>query len=73
MKIKMLKTMAGPDGCGPGAILEVPREEGIALIESESALILEDEIFETADSSEEIETTEAPQARRRGRPAKGDR
>lgn len=70
----MLKTMAGPDGCfGPGAILEVSREEGIALIESESALILENEIFEAADSTEEIETTEAPQARRRGRPAKGDR
>ena len=70
----MLKTMAGPEGCyGPGAILEVSREEGIALIASESALILEDEILETAESGGEMETTEAPQARRRGRPAKGDR
>lgn len=72
MKIKLLKIMAGPEGCfGPGDVLEVSGEEGRCLIESGSAVALSEVIVETSEDVGEIETAEAPQARRRGRPAIG--
>ncbi len=65
----MLKTMAGPDGCfHPGDVLSVSKEEGIELLGSGSALLLEDEIEIELATVEEVEETATTFQRKRGRP-----
>ena len=69
MKIKMLKTMAGPDGCfHPGDVLSVSKAEGIELLGSGAALLLDDEAELEIANIEEPEETATIFQRRRGRP-----
>jgi hypothetical protein len=70
MKVKLLKTMAGPDGCfHPGEVLTVSKNEGIELLTDGAAILLEDEPEpEVAEKYELEETAVFPTYKRRGRP-----
>lgn len=74
MIVRLLKTMAGPEGVWyPGDQLHVSKLEGVQLLTSGSAELIEDDRdeIERAIVEDAIQTAEAPQARRRGRPAIG--
>lgn len=80
MRIKLLKTAAGPEGVNhAGDIIEVSREEGIEYLTSGSAILLESEndnqepeklsVEVVEKAFFEAETTDnSPIYKRRGRP-----
>jgi hypothetical protein len=65
MKVRLLTLMAGPRGVfNPGAVLDLPDQEALDLINGRHADAIKQDLIETADRMPQVET--AAKRRRKG-------